>query len=442
MTLNIPSGGIRKITKGTDQYLAIFANLGVAADVGDRDEREPRVEDGAPGGDGAHDGARRPDAEARRALRLARRRRPRPVEYSWRIDQGTVQRAWSDRARRDDRRLRCCFCQAEARAPRRGAPRRAARRRRTRRPPTCPSRSTCSRRSCGSAAGDGRRLRDQGVDIVEPREALVARVRYTDREGTSARGAPWAPLASTALDATQSAVDVEVRDEEGNVGTVQQRAHSRRPRGPSRRGRGCSNGCSTGAHSKTVVAGDRARRSVGVWASSLAGGAGRAGGSRATDRGARVGARAGLGARRARAARAVATQLQPTTECGAIATRSASWAQPGLLGAYMSVAKAADGTTAGSRATTTRSSTDDGQRALRRSRRRQKYDPGKQPVDWVDGRRASPPRPHGAARAPQRPDGWRRGETDSGATSGLWTSIAVDANGHPMVATTTRRTRR
>lgn len=62
-----------------------------------------------------------------------------------------------------------------------------------------------------------------------------------------------------------------------------------------------------------------------------------------------------------------------------------------------------------------------------------KYDTGKMKVQWqtVDG---LPAAPNDGDCAPNDPTGWRGGLTDPGPDVGLWTSIALDSNGNPMVS--------
>jgi hypothetical protein len=119
------------------------------------------------------------------------------------------------------------------------------------------------------------------------------------------------------------------------------------------------------------------------------------------------------------------------TQCGADCNQACKEGLPlGLPGSYTSIAKAADGTiwVAGYNDALLQ----EGDSQLWGDLVVGKYDLGKQRVDWVtiDG---LPARTDGTC-ADRSRDSWRRGESDSGDDVGLYTSIQVSADGHPMVS--------
>ncbi len=62
-----------------------------------------------------------------------------------------------------------------------------------------------------------------------------------------------------------------------------------------------------------------------------------------------------------------------------------------------------------------------------------KYDTGKQKVDWVDVD-GLPPSPADGDCPPSPANTWRHGLTDPGPDVGLWTSLALDGSGNPMIS--------
>jgi len=211
--LDIPAGGIRKLTSGTDDFLAIFANLSKAAGTA-HEEADTRAS--------LVDKVVYPDSMGLSAVRArfptlrihAEGLASRPTEQTWWIDQGTHS-AWTtdqdivvdhdtmllqgkhvlhvssrvvgDMASEDGTPVELPFT-IDTLAPQVEAKR------------------------------EGARVAVRARDLVSSESALVARTRVGEGNGWS----EWAPLASVAalnVDAS-TAVDVEVRDEEGNIGRV------------------------------------------------------------------------------------------------------------------------------------------------------------------------------------------------------------------------------
>lgn len=272
-------------------------------------------------------------------------------------------------------------------------------------------------------------------DLVSAPEALVARYRLDGGEFSEFR--PVAELAAVEVGAA-STIDVEARDEEGNVRSISQdlvRGHADSTLGAV--GSGC--GCSTPGG---------AREGGGGWMAIGLGVAG-LGLVMLRRRAARSAAMAGfqrvLGTSRA-AGVAVSTigimaaasqgcscggNSDSGTGCGADCNSACAPGQGlGMPGAYTSVARAADGTlwVAGYNDALL----DPVNALLYGDLVVGKFDGAKGRVDWqtVDG---LPERADGTC-APGANDAWRRGETESGDNVGLWTSIQVSPSGHPMVS--------
>ena len=211
--LDIPTGGIRKLTSGTDDFLAVFANLTKTAGTAheEADTRASLVE-------------KLVDRDSM-GLSAVRARFPKlrvhvegiaskPTEHTWWIDQGTHS-AWTtqtdivvdhdtmllqgkhvlhvssrvvgDMASEDTTPVDLAFV-IDTLAP------------------------------MVKAKREGARVTVHARDLVTSDGALVARTRVGEGNGWS----EWAPLNSVAelnVDALTT-VDVEVRDEEGNIGRV------------------------------------------------------------------------------------------------------------------------------------------------------------------------------------------------------------------------------
>lgn len=268
-------------------------------------------------------------------------------------------------------------------------------------------------------------------DLVSSSSALVARYRLDDGEYTDWRLA--SELARIEVGRAET-IEVEVKDEEGNVGTVRQALV--RGRGDSTiaaAGAGC--GCSTPG---SKDAGGSGLLALGATVAALAlvvlrrrRGLDRAHAAR------RVMTRAGvaLGAIGAVAATsqgcACGSEADPQTGCGSDCNQPCSTGlAKGQPGAYLSIAKAKDGTIWAAGYNDALLS--EGDAFLWGDLVVGKYDLGKQEVDWetVDG---VPTREDGTC--PQyEPYGWRKGETDSGDNVGRWASMQLSTKDQPMVS--------
>jgi MYXO-CTERM domain-containing protein len=267
-------------------------------------------------------------------------------------------------------------------------------------------------------------------DVVSSDATLVGRYRIEGKELTE-----WRPLSEMAHVDVGSAgtIDVDVKDEEGNVRSVSQELRGRADSTLAVAGSGC--GCSTPGTRDTSSNGlaaaalglagialiaFRRRRALALGrsmprinATLLA--IGTIGAVAATSQGCACGSEAD----------------DSPALCGQDCAQECKEALPlGLPGSYTSLAKAPDGTIWVAGYNDALLSEGDSQ--LWGDLVVGKYDLGKSRVDWqtVDG---LPARPEGTC-ADRPADSWRKGETDSGDNVGLYTSIQVNAEGHPIVS--------
>ena len=433
LALTIPDGGIRKLSKGTDDYLAIFADLALAAGTAmpevnteariigrtvhpeamslttaDRAKFPTlRATFSSPGGEGAA-----------------------PIEYSYWIDE-TTRSAWSREAEvtiDSDYLLLQGKHVLHVVARTVGQPQSED---------STPADvrftiDTLAPHVSLHAAAEAGKLTVKAWDLVSDDAALVARHRTSSGAagGSVGEWSAWAPLADGVVETGDAAsVDVEVKDEEGNVGSVSQALVRGRPDPSLKPVGGC--GCSTpGGVSDAPLA----------WAGSAALLAGillLAARRRRPGRTSRT-ALLGIGAFAAVAASSQGcscgdSSSASTTGCGADCNQvCGSGNTVGLVGSYTSLAKAKDGTiwVAGY---------NDGDVSdphggnLWGDLVVGKYDSGKSQVMWttVDG---LPPKRTDGTCPSNDPHGWRGGETDLGDDVGLWTSMQLDAGDHPMVS--------
>ncbi|MDF2693890.1 MAG: hypothetical protein K0S65_2273 [Labilithrix sp.] len=262
-------------------------------------------------------------------------------------------------------------------------------------------------------------------DIVSKPEALVARWRLD--EGAFGE---WRPVAELgAIDTGKAdALEVEVKDEEGNVGTVRQGLRGRTdPTIASTAGCGCSTpgskdpgglialvvglaGLALVVIRRRGFGGETARRTLTRGGFAL----GALGVVAATSQGCSCG-----------------SESDPQTGCGSDCNQPCQTGlQQGQPGAYLSVAKTKDGALWAAGYNDALLSEADA--LLWGDLVVGKYDLGKQTVAWetVDG---LPTRNDGTC-APYEPYGWRKGETDSGDNVGRYTSIQISAKDQPMVS--------
>ncbi|MDB4942101.1 MAG: hypothetical protein JWP97_1635 [Labilithrix sp.] len=269
----------------------------------------------------------------------------------------------------------------------------------------------------------------QAWDLVSADSSLVARYRLDAQPFGE-----WRAVRELAqLDVGHAeTVTVEVKDEEGNVRSVTQELRGRADGSLAAAGSGC--GCST--------PGGRDRAPNGYAAAALAvlglafmvlrrrsAPAGAAGGMNRTLLA--IGSIGVVAASSQGCSCGSDSDDQPVL-CGADCKQECQAPlELGLPGSYTSLAKAADGTiwVAGYNDALL----SEGESDLFGDLVVGKYDLGKQRVDWqtVDG--LPPPRTDGTCAARAK-DSWRNGEVDAGDDVGLWTSLQLAADGRPMVS--------
>jgi MYXO-CTERM domain-containing protein len=268
-------------------------------------------------------------------------------------------------------------------------------------------------------------------DLVSDKDKLLGRVRL----GDDAFG-EWVPVSDLArIDVARAdSIEVEVKDEEGNVRSVQQGLRGKADGTLAASGSGC--GCSMPGKSDTTNGTIAAvlgvallgflglrRRSQGASKSikHAAMAIGAIGAVAATSQGCACGSEA------------EGDEGDLSQKCGPTCDQPCKESLPlGLPGSYTSIAKAKDGAiwVAGYNDALL----DQGDSMLWGDLVVGKYDLGKQRVDWktVDGIPLRDQAKDGCAERAK--NSWRNGESDSGDDVGLWTSIQVSTEGPPMVS--------
>ncbi len=442
LKLTIPEKGIRKLSKGTDDFLAIFAKLGkpttsAVAEV----QTDARLVRKAVNAAGLSLATARPELLPTLDLVFDAKNAAagESVEYSWAIDEGT-RSAWSP-SREVAVHNAYLFFQGKhtlkvwGRIV--GAPDTE-----DATPALVPFTIDVLAPVVQMPAANDGVVHVSAFDYVTADAALVGRFRTTGLDGVVGEWSAWTDMAKLAtIDvAAASAIDVDVKDEEENVGHVSQaliRGRTDTTLGGAS-GCGCAtpgsavangpNGvlCAIAILAGMIAVGARRRQRVGTdvhAAARIVGGRGAvvALGSiiavLATAQGCSCGDEA---------------SAAPKTGCGGDCNTACEPAIPqGLIGVYTSVAKAKDGTlwVAGYNdlGLPAGASYSYGDLVVGT------YDSGKKAVGWrtVDGL----PAPRTDGTCPEfDPKGWRGGEIDSGDDVGLWTSMRLDAQDHPMVS--------
>jgi hypothetical protein len=438
--MTIPDGGIRKITKGSDDFLAIFADLALAkqnalqqADVQARivDKKVfPEAMSLA-----TADRAKEPILHVLASSSLDNGTNA--VDYSYAIDQG-AHSEWSpnrDFTIQNDSlylqgnhtlnvwaRLHNVTLSQSAQ------------------PAVVPFRIDVLAPSIVLSENDDKSLHVEAWDFVSDSSALQMRWHTTDSLGNATAWSAWAKISDIAANAFNgAAVTVEVQDEEGNVGSQSSDLIRGKPDPTLGTGSSCS-ACTIGksptqtgwAYGLPVLVGllgliVRRRRSR-------------------RDQLERAEVRAGRPFDKklvALGAIAIAAAAFPGCNCGGNDSNPQgcgsdchqtcdSALDPGLIGAYTSVAVDKSGTiwVAGYDDT---GFNDENTSILYGDLVVGKWDAAKSAVDWqtVDG---VPAIPSGQC-AEADPTGWRGGSEDAGDDVGLWTSMVLDPNSqNPMVA--------
>jgi hypothetical protein len=441
--LSIPPNGIQKITQGSENYLGIFADLQLAtAAVEHPLDTSARLANLTVHPEGMSLTTVEPATAPSIAVQLGSDSAGAPVEYAWRLDQGT----WSEWSSNASPTIKDPMLYMQAKHTL-YAKARVAGHVMTEDPTPAqvpftidvlPPIVTFTEQSNGGWA-------IQAQDIVSPPEALVARTRGTDASGNATEWTAWSAVPTGSVGAGLSSIEVQVRDENGNVADVT-------PTPELIRGRpdptlpvtgGCSQGCTA------------ASQSGGGWAAVALGIAGiaalfaRRRGSRAasavlaagsivavasTSQGCSCGGSGGAEAGSKDGGLTDGAFEDGANTCGSGCSQPCGPALPqGLIGAYTSIAKASDGTLWVAGYNDSANDPANGISAIYGDLVVGKYDATAQQVDWatVDG--LPPPLPAGTC-VSYDPSGWRGGDIDPGPDVGLWTSLQVDANGHPMVA--------
>lgn len=431
LDLNVPQGGIRKLTKDTDDFVGIFATFAKAAPTATLEsDTKAKLVDKLVHPEAmtfaGYDRQKLP--ELRLALDSSLEDGKRVVEYSYRIDK-SLPSPWTrdkDLVVKDD----YLFYQGNhtlyvsSRLADEPSSEDAT-------PAEIPFRIDVlapqvklEQEKSGFAVS--------AWDFVSPTEKLEVRTLVEGEKPSD-----WKPLAKDFVvptPANGADVDVEVRDEEGNIGRTSSALIRGRNDGSLGTTAGCG-GCATPG--KSTESGGLAAGALVLGGLMLLVMRRRRGESGAFGRSidAKVRAAVGLGSIVAVAStsQGCACGSEEPVEnvlCGADCKQECQAAlNPGIVGAYTSVAKAPDGSLFVAGYNDASLSTDGDQ--LYGDLVVGRYDLGKEAVQWetVDG---VPGREPGTCPDHDR-QGWRGGETESGDDVGLWTSIQVGSDGAPRV---------
>ncbi len=434
-------GSIKKLTKGTDDYVGIFANLAKAAGTAtvEADTKATLVSKKVPVehmGLSTMNDVDLPEltVDVSSPLEAAIPRGNQAIEYSWWIDQG-VRSAWSA-----DKHLVIKDGQLllQGRHVLKVAARVVGE---TATEDTTPAEVPFTIDALApfvKVEKEGSQVTVKAWDIVSSESALVARYRLDSGELTA-----WRSVGDLArIDVGGAAnLELEVKDEEGNVRSVRQELiRGKADSSLAAAGSGC--GCSTVGKSAKSASTSSTNNGLLAAALGLAGIAliavRRRNGRKAFGAFRMTGTRAAIALGSITVVAATSQGCACGSEagdtgngCGETCDQECKPAyNQGLPGSYTSIAKASDGTlwVAGYNDALL----EEGDSQLWGDLVVGKYDLGKAKVEWktVDG---LPARPEGKC-ADRSRDSWRNGESDSGDNVGLYTSMQLTADGRPMVS--------
>jgi MYXO-CTERM domain-containing protein len=426
--LGLEINTIKKLTKGTDDYVGVFANLSkVAAGTAtvEADTMATLVSKHVPVDHmqlATMDRAARPELVVDLASPLDDGRHQ--VEYAWWIDRGT-RSTWSTEKHlsiKDDQLLLQGrhVLKVSARLVGSAETEDAT-------PAEVPFTIDALAPLVKIEKSAGQQATIRAWDVVSSEATLVGRYRLDDKE----LGA-WMPIGEmTTVDVgSAETLDVEVKDEEGNVRSVRQELIRGKADGSlAAAGCGCSTPGSSSPPSGGVLAAVLGLAGLALVAYRRRAGSGRSFHVRSAHAALALGTITVVAATSQGCA--CGSEANVESGCGAdCAQECRPELALGLPGSYTSVAKAADGSiwVAGYNDALL----SEGESELWGDLVVGKYDLGQEKVAWktVDG---LPVREPGTC-ADRSSGSWRNGESDSGDDVGLWTSIQVGANGHPMVS--------
>lgn len=431
--LTIPEGGIRKLTKGQDDFVGIFATLSKAGSTAtlESDTRAKlvsKVVHPEAMGFAGYDRKKLPELTVE--LGSSADDGKTKIEYSYRFDQGLPSPWTTGKTLKIQEDY--LFLQGNhklyvsSRVV--GAPETE-----DTTPAEIPFRIDVLAPEV-SLDEDARGYVVRAHDFVTADEKLEVRTRVVGAGAGEKEPSAWAPFTKDlVVPFANGDVEVEVRDEEGNIGRTSSGLIRGRNDGSIGTPAGCG-GCAT--------PGSRSANEGGLAAAALVlAGVGlmiarRRRAETTTERmSGKVRTALGLGSILAVASTSQGCSCggeEPpaVSGCGSDCNQKCETALgQGLVGAYTSVAKAPDGSifVAGYNDAVLSNEGDTLYGDLVVGR----YDLGKQSVAWetVDG---IPAREEGTC-PDHDPTGWRRGETESGDDVGLWTSLQVGADGVPKV---------
>lgn len=420
--LNLEINSIKKLTKGTDDYVGIFASISKAQTASVEVDTQAKLVNKRVWREhmqaSTYDHAKLPELEVELASSIA----DKPTEYSWWIDDGTHSRWLPTPASKtivikDDQlflqgrhvlHISSRIVDAEETED------------------TTPAEIPYVIDALApfinvTKDASGSSVSVKTWDLISKNDALAARYQIDQKDWTE-----WMPASAIATIPTKGAseINVEVKDEEGNIGTVRQ-ALIRGRGDPTITAAGSGCGCEQlGSPSKDK--GGAITLVLLVGALSVI--ALRRRGVRNAHAGFALIAIGAVGATSQGCACGDADSTK--TGCGSDCNQACQTGlQRGQPGAYLSVSRAKDGSLW--MAGYNDSLLSEGDALLWGDLVVGKYDLGKQDVDWetVDG---IPQRSDGACPT-YEPTGWRRGETDSGDNVGRYTSIQMSAKDTPMV---------